>query len=346
MKYEFSVNFDRLSLLSDNTGYTGNLETYDCGFAFSDEWKDFNKYITIVQGEETYTDKIDNDTYTLPDFPLGEICIGIFGVNPEGRRICTNFLVLNYEEGAYSTENPPIPTRDVWNEYIREMKESFSQAAEELDNSFKEFSDKILEEKVPQKASQQQATDGVDDTSFLTPLQGRNQFNHLITAALTNIPEVYIKESVDAMYEIASMKNGDMCLILSKDTTAQSVYRYYTHDIEGKDIKDTWVWMTDLSLFAPMAAIELKDGVWDYALGNSARITLLEDTSLNITNVHSGAYGVIDVYGKYSLSLPENSYLYPPDWNYLKPGAGQHFRYSFYYDGIKFDWNRSVRNDE
>ena len=282
----------------------------------------------------------------MPDFPLGEISIGVFGVNPEGKRICTNFLVLNYEEGAYSTENPPIPAQDVWNEYIEEMKESFSQAAAELDNSFKEYSNIILEQKVPQKASETQATEGVDDASFLTPLQGKNQFNHLIAAALTNTPEFYVKESVDAMREITSMKNGDICIILSGDTRAQSIYRYYTHDIEGDDIADTWVWMTDLSLFAPMAAIELKDGRWDYALGNSAKIFLTEDTALDILNVSSGSYGVIDVFGNFSLYLPENSYIFPPDWDYLKPQIGQHYRYSFYYDGVKFDWNRSVRNDE
>ena len=80
--------------------------------------------------------------------------------------------------------------------------------------------------------------------------------------------------------------------------------------------------------------------------GNTAKLLLTSDTLLNITNVKEGECGVIDVYGDFNLTLPSNSYSFPPDWDYLIPNSNQHYRYSFYYDGSKFDWNRSVRENE
>ena len=145
-------------------------------------------------------------------------------------------------------------------------------------------------------ANAQIVLEGNDNTTFMTPYLSKIQTNALIAAAHVNTPEIYIKESVEAMDEITSMKNGDLCIILSGETTAQSIYRYYTHDINGIDITDTWVWMTDLSLFAPQSVLELEGEAWDYSLGNSARITLAADAILSITNVYSGAYGVLDVY--------------------------------------------------
>lgn len=167
------------------------------------------------------------------------------------------------------------------------------------------------------------------------------------TASLVvNTPEIYTKESITAMNAITGMKHGDMCIIISGTSSAQSIYRYYTKDISGNNLTNPqWVWLTDLSLFAPLPVLELTDGNWNYSLGNSAKITLAENTVLSISNVYSGAYGVIDVYGNFTLTLPSNSYSFPPDWDYLVPNANQHYRYSFYYDGNKFDWSRSVREN-
>lgn len=219
------------------------------------------------------------------------------------------------------------------------------------------------------------------------------------TRDLTNTPEIYAKETIEGMNIITGMKHGDLCIILSSNTSAQSIYRYCTKDINGNNLSSPqWVWMTDLSLFAPQSVLELKGEkkevehtetdssgltivwaitgekfTWDYSKGNSAKLTIgdiynsPEFANLEISNVNSGSYGVLDVFiAKYEnsgyvtedgviigsgsvnceLTLPENSYAFPPDWDYLKPNEGQHWRYSFYYDGIKFDWNRSVRNDE
>jgi len=91
--------------------------------------------------------------------------------------------------------------------------------------------------------------------------------------------------------------------------------------------------------------IVLSDGNWNYAVSDSAKLTMTQNTTLAISNVYNGAYGVIDVFGNYALTLPANSYGLPPEWTSLTPIVGQHYVYSFRYDGNKFSWRRSVASD-
>lgn len=183
-----------------------------------------------------------------------------------------------------------------------------------------------------------------------------------LTAYLSvNTPEIYTKETIEGMNAITGMKHGDMCIILSGNTSAQSIYRYYTKDINGNALRTPqWVWLTDLSLFAPQPVLELTaedsgDSMWfanwDYSKGNTAKLNTYIHY-IYIDNVKSGDYGIIDDYnGCLEDALNHwthtlSNYAFPPDWNYLTPNANQHYRYSFFYDGSKFDWNRSVRNND
>ena len=135
--------------------------------------------------------------------------------------------------------------------------------------------------KIPEKAIESQAIEGTNDTEFMTPLMGKKQFDHFISASLVNTPEIYTKETIEGMNTITGMKHGDMCIILSGNTSAQSIYRYYTKDINGNALSTPqWVWLTDLSLFAPQPVQELTmeitdDGLnkltWDYSKGNTAK---------------------------------------------------------------------------
>ena len=220
------------------------------------------------------------------------------------------------------------------------------------------------EDDIPNKATESQAIEGTNDTEFITPLMGKKQFDHFISASLVNTPEIYTKETIDGMNTITGMKHGDMCIILSGNTSAQSIYRYYTKDINGNALSSPqWVWLTDLSLFAPQPVQELTmeitdDGLnkltWDYSKGNTAKTSEGYINLFYINNVKSGDYGVIDDYGGFlnnwipnsSSGMFPDSYAPPPDWDYLAPNANQHYRYSFFYDGSKFDWNRSVRNND
>ena len=253
-------------------------------------------------------------------------------------------------------------------------KRAFVNSREYIEALFTEELEQRLESyvdaSVPPKATESQATEGTDDNTYMTPLKSKTQFNHLIAASLTNVPEIYTKESIQAMYMITGAKHGDMCIILSGNTAAQSVYRYYTKDINGSPLSSPqWVWLTDLSLFAPKPILQLTEQVgedgygtthWDYTKGNIARIDNLgagyNGNLFCIDNIKSGDVGVIDVYGsnRYDLvNIVDATQQYPdfgnvksPDWDYLTPGTGQHYQYSFLYDGSKLNWRRSVWDNE
>lgn len=167
-----------------------------------------------------------------------------------------------------------------------------------------------------------------------------------IQKLLANVSNIYIKATYEEINEIENPSYGDFCLIISFETGKKSLYCYIPLDLNEDEISNLqWVWISDLGKTLN-SLIELEDGNWDYFDGDTAKLVLTSDTTLNITNVNEGDYGIIDIFGSYELTLPSNSYSFPPDWNYLIPNSNQHYRYSFYYDGNKFDWSRSVRENE
>jgi hypothetical protein len=163
-----------------------------------------------------------------------------------------------------------------------------------------------------------------------------------------NTSKTFYKRSIEEMETITNVRHGDLCIVCSSDNLEKSLYRYFgINETDGTKLENPyWGWITDLGVDLINSVLNLTNGEWDFSSGNLARIILTADTVLNITNVNSVCYGVIDVYGNYDLILPSNSYSFPPDWDYLIPNSNQHYRYSFYYDGSKFDWNRSVRENE
>ena len=187
-------------------------------------------------------------------------------------------------------------------------------------------------------------------------------------ALLTNTPEYFFKEDVEGMEAITIMKHGDFCIIITNDTEAQAVYRYYTKDIEGNDlVSPAWVWMTDMSLVSLTkpylmgilqlanvadsgsyndltdkpkryeSFITVDDGVWNYNL--SDKILLVDSNLAEINNVTNGAIGLINT--TYDLTLPLNSRK-ALDYDYVELEAGQLWQYTFQYDGSNYYWSRAV----
>ena len=163
-----------------------------------------------------------------------------------------------------------------------------------------------------------------------------------------NTSKTFYKHSIEEMETIINAKHGDLCIVCLSDNSEKKLYRYFSeNEINGIELETPyWGWITDLGDNLTNSVLNLTSGEWDFSSGKIARINLMSDTVLNITNINGICYGAIDVYGNYNLILPSNSYSFPPDWNYLVPNSNQHYRYSFYYDGNKFDWNRSVRENE
>ena len=181
-----------------------------------------------------------------------------------------------------------------------------------------------------------------DDYSIVT----KKYVDNTLSNNLENVSNFYLRTSVEEMEKINNAQHGDFCVIFSNGMSAQNIYCYFTKNASGELIEPKWEWITELGLTSVQSVLLLENGDWDYSLGSLAKINLEADTTINITNVTSGSFGAIDVYGNYDLTLPSNSYSFPPDWDYLIPNSNQHYRYSFYYDGNKFDWNRSVRENE
>lgn len=167
--------------------------------------------------------------------------------------------------------------------------------------------------------------------------------------------------------EAEGMRNCDRCSVF--ETRAD--YIYDDHDIDGDGVNPEWVktsdwdalktvaWeiITGKPAFAAVATsgsyndlsdkprryeqfITLADGNWDYAKSDKAVITLIEDTPINITNLYSGAVGLIKVYGG-ELILPAGSKR-SVDFDYLTALPGEHYTYTFVYDGAALCWARTV----
>lgn len=167
--------------------------------------------------------------------------------------------------------------------------------------------------------------------------------------------------------EAEGMRNCDRCSVF--ETRAD--YIYDDHDIDGDGVNPEWVKTSDWDAlktvaweiitgkpsFAAVALsgsysdlidkprryeqfITLADGNWDYAKSDKAVITLIEDTQINITNLYSGAVGLIKVYGG-ELLLPAGSKR-SVDFDYLTALPGEHYTYTFVYDGAALCWARTV----
>lgn len=337
---KFNVNNQIITRTDHFRVVAGSKNYLNAEFTFTDEWKGEDIIAIFGHNGEYYQVALENNACLVPWEVIKDpaFSVSLFCDN----LITANIVRVNVEKSGFTDDGqvPGTPTPTIWDQYIAELDAKFQ---------------KTVEESIAPKATTEQATEGTDDFSYMTPLTSKEQFNHLISATLVNTPEIYTKETIDGMNAITGMKHGDMCIILSGNTSAQSIYRYYTKDINGNALSTPqWVWLTDLSLFAPQPVLELAtnadgDIEWDFSKGNTAKI-LGDDTKydLYITNIKSGDYGILDVYDNnwFPNNLTSVSYAFPPDWDYLVPNANQHYRYSFFYDGSKFDWNRSVRNNE
>lgn len=86
---------------------------------------------------------------------------------------------------------------------------------------------------------------------------------------------------------------------------------------------------------------ETNSFLWDYSVSDKVIITLASDAAIDIINTYNGAVGFIKVYGGYPLTLPVNSTT-SIDFDYVTALSGEHYLYSFIYDGAKFLWTRTV----
>lgn len=188
------------------------------------------------------------------------------------------------------------------------------------------------------------------------------------TSLLATTPTWYVKDTINAMNAITTMKDSDFCILISAELESQSLYRYFTKDIAGTPLTTpSWVWISDLSLLQltqsyllsilqlPLSAtsgsypdltnkpnryesfITVTTGIWDYAL--SDKIILTTTNLISITNITNGAIGQIVT--DYDLTLPVGSKK-AVDYDYIIATAGQSYHYTFVWTGTYYYFTRTV----
>ncbi len=177
----------------------------------------------------------------------------------------------------------------------------------------------------------------------------------------------YYRQSEAEMLEISSPSRGDICYIISTENPCCQ-FVYDINDIDKDGVNPEWIFM---GYFSPASSItwdmitskpefsevafsgdylslknapdryesfkEVKDGIWDYP--SADKIILTEKNLVQLSGVTNGAIGMIKT--EFNITLPKNSYK-SADYDYLTCTAGQHWLYTFIYDGSYFHWNRTV----
>ncbi|MEG1778926.1 MAG: hypothetical protein RR263_02405, partial [Oscillospiraceae bacterium] len=153
------VKGDRLLLTNTNLGCTNNVDMYKCSFDFlGDDWLGLIPFATFKINGQYYTSKINDHQCTLPTVDKAQaIYIGVYGLSSDSsvqKRLPTNWVVLNINEGAYipGATVPPNPPPALWEEYAAKV--------EELATAQKTKQDKLTFDNTPIDDSKNPVTSG------------------------------------------------------------------------------------------------------------------------------------------------------------------------------------------
>lgn len=233
-----------------------------------------------------------------------------------------------------------------------------AQAASTSKDEAAKASEEVRRLKLEAEQSSQSAAQALGDCQTI---------KQQVAALMATDTKSYFFSTLAERDEAEGLRNCDRCSVF--ETRAD--YIYDDHDIDGDGVNPEWVktsdwdalktvaWeiITGKPAFAAVATsgsyndlsdkprryeqfITLTDGNWDYGLSDKAVITLAEDTAINITNLYNGAVGLIKVYGA-ELILPEGSKR-SIDFDYVQAASGEHYTYTFVYDGAALCWARTV----
>ena len=137
MDFEFIVQKDHLQAYSRTVGYSGNVNSYCCVFRFDEAWDGMAKFLVVDMGDKEYLQTIIDGECYLAQEALAErnqIRLGVYGSiienGEEYRRISTNMVILDIEEGAFrSASAPEEPQPEVWEQYVDAMQKAIDKNA-------------------------------------------------------------------------------------------------------------------------------------------------------------------------------------------------------------------------
>ena len=119
MIFEFTINNDYLKSAEVSAGNSGSKNVYTCQFEIDGEYRSFIWFCVFRGEENTYLQKLINNTCMIPYEILkssGSIQIGCYATDTDGsKRVSTNWVTLYINEGAYCAATAPeVPAADVW----------------------------------------------------------------------------------------------------------------------------------------------------------------------------------------------------------------------------------------
>jgi|GEM_PF-5030265 len=154
------ANQDTLSLIENNEQYSGSKDYYSITFQFSSDWDDYAiKHAVFIRSETEVEDLIipEDGRVFIPNVFLeyeSAIEVGCYGVNGDVRRT-TNLLNIIIEEGSYRVGTQAVPTPDVFEQYLSQMR----TYAEAIDPN-------ILEKLIPSGGNEGQVLSKASENAY------------------------------------------------------------------------------------------------------------------------------------------------------------------------------------
>ena len=118
MEYRLKINNDYLAEIEHFDGVTGNKNVYFCKFDITCDEAEALWFAVFKKGNEAYVTAISGNGCKIPYECLetkGTVYLGCYAECANEKRISTNWIPLNIEEGAYTDGTAPEPpSDDLW----------------------------------------------------------------------------------------------------------------------------------------------------------------------------------------------------------------------------------------
>ncbi len=296
---------------------SGGLEENFIEFSFCGQWDGYVRTAVFWQAEaEAYHVVLDenNSGQVPPEVTAvdGVIYIGVFGVNPDGRRRTSNVLTYRIEKGAITTGTiPSDPTPEIYTQLLQKCAETVGIAAEI----------KAAEEAFEQAMTQRQTEHETDVA------EAQTAFEQAMTAAQAAFEQAMTQRQTEHETDVAA----EQAAFEQAMVAAQAAYEAKVSGmVEDHVFPDGFVTTEKLADQAVTAA-KLATTVWtdtsdtDSRVGETLYIT--DDSKVIMPGPYYNSYSFSEdvgfvgtgdnVYTNIYLALLADKYYVAPDGSYV-----------------------------
>ena len=196
MEFNFSVNGDKLRLSGKNDAVSGNSNTYNCNFDFSNDYNDMVCFAIFTASDENFTVEIRDNKCLVPYEVLenGEYFqVGIFATKEdegEFKRLSTNSVGINVVTGAYTVFSVP-GTPDLWERYLFDVIRERELAKKEKEGAMAAAKTAAEEAaRISAKEAADRVTENIDENIRCEVLNQRAEIVEEVLLALPDGDEV------------------------------------------------------------------------------------------------------------------------------------------------------------